>query len=373
MSNIVEIKNKKCVSYKVQIRRKGHDAIYETFKESDYGSAHAAKKAAKLWAADIEVQIGKGIYKDNKKIVTDEKIYSIRNCRDLIIYFKENIAPVRYGKLAYMYDCMYDWWIDKIGDVNVVDLTPAIIASCKMLLINTEIQKGKNKVHYSNSTINKYLYCLSAVLTWCVRELELIQINPMSKVEHMKNLNERTRRLTEDEIKIFVERCAKHSLYCLVFFLILQSTGGRYSEVLHLTVETIDFKNSRVIFMDTKNGTNRSVAIDRRLLDLIKRLLDENEIKTGYIFINKHGKLLYMRGILRKIIKDSGIKDCHIHDLRHTFASNGAENGASIYDIMVLLGHKSMAMAKRYTHLTQKYQDEIALKIANKLPIWSEI
>ena len=80
-----------------------------------------------------------------------------------------------------------------------------------------------------------------------------------------------------------------------------------------------------------------------------------------------------MRGILRKIIKDSGIKDCHIHDLRHTFASNGAENGASIDDIMVLLGHKSMAMAKRYTHLAQKYQDEIALKIANKLPIWSEI
>jgi len=38
---------------------------------------------------------------------------------------------------------------------------------------------------------------------------------------------------------------------------------------------------------------------------------------------------------------------------------------------MILLGHKSMTMTKRYTHLTQKYQDEIALKIANTLPIWN--
>lgn len=354
--------NKSGVSYQAIIRVKGYKTLCKTFK---------LKSDARIWAEPIETAMKKGIYKENTPDKFDDERKNIKTVKELINYFRENIAPVRYGKLAYMYDCMYDWWIDKIGDINVVDVTPAILSSCKMLLINTEFLKGKNKVHYSGSTINKYLYCLSAVLRWCVRELEIIQVNPMSKVEHMKNLNERTRRLSDEEIKIYMEGCSKHSLMCLVFFLLLQSTGGRYSEVQNLTVETIDFSNSRVVFMDTKNGTNRSVAIDRRLLDLIKRLLDENEIKSGYIFVNKKGKLKYMRGILEKIKKDCNIEDCHIHDLRHTFASIGAENGASIYDIMILLGHKSMSMAKRYTHLTQKYQDKIALKIANTMPVWN--
>jgi len=364
MATYIQIEGKKGISYKAYIRINGYKPRCKTFSNITL---------AKKWAKKIESEMESGTYKESLSVKFNDDRDSIKTTKELILYFKENIAPVRYGKLAYMYNCMYDWWIDKVGHLDVVDLTPAILSSCKMQLMTIEFLKGKNKVHYSGSTINKYLYCFSAVLTWCVRELEIIQVNPMSKVEHMKNLNERKRRLSKEEIEILLNGCLRHSLMCLVFFLLLQSTGGRYSEVQHLTVETIDFTNSRVVYLDTKNKTSRSVAIDKRLLDLIKRLLNETGIKTGYIFINKHGKLHYMRGILEKIIKDCGIKDCHIHDLRHTFASNGAENGASIYDIMVLLGHKSMAMAKRYTHLTQKYQDEVALRIANTLPIWNGI
>jgi integrase len=353
MPTFIPVETKKGISYKAYIRIKGYKPRCKTF---------SSITLAKKWAKKIESDMEGGEYKE-----VNSNELKIKTVEDLILYYKENIAPKKYS-YAEKYDVMYDWWIDKVGKIDVVDLTSANLASCKLLLMNTEFYKGK---HYSDSTINKYLFCFSAVLKWAVNELELIPVNPMSKVEHMKNLTERSRRLSEEEIAIFTNGCIKHSLDCLVFFLILQTTGGRYSEVEHLTVETIDFINSRVIYMNTKNKTNRSVAIDRRLLDLIKKMIEQKGIKSGYIFINKNGKLLYMRGVLQKIIKECGIEDCHIHDLRHTFASKGAENGASIYDIMVLLGHKSMAMAKRYTHLTQKYQDEVALKIANIMPVWS--
>ena len=352
MATFIQIKGKYGISIKAYVRKDGFKPRCKTFSNITL---------AKSWAKKIESDMENGLYKEVIPLKISDNHSSIRTVKDLILYFKDNIAPQRYS-YSEKYDCMYDWWIDKIGALNLSDLSSSALSSAKLLLIQN---------NYSDSTINKYMYCLSAVLTFAVKELELIKYNPMKNISYMKNVNERTRRLSPDEILSLSNACAQHSLACLIFFLILQSTGGRYSEVLNLTVETIDFTNSRVIFMHTKNKTNRSVAIDKRLLDLIKKYLAESNISKGYIFINKRGKLLFMRGILGKIIKDCNIKDCHIHDLRHTFASNAAENGASIYDIMILLGHKSMTMTKRYTHLTQKYQDEIALKIANTLPIWN--
>ena len=360
MATFIQVKTKNGISYKAYIRKEGHKPRCKTFPNITL---------AKKWAKKIETDMESGTYKDAPVIDFDDERSSIKTVKQLILYYKENIAPQKYSYYEKYY-VMYDWWAEKIGYLNIIDLTPAILASCKALLISTEYVKGK---HYSKNTINKYLFCMSAVLTWAVKELGIIPLNPMSNVECMKGVNERTRRLTQDEIIKITKACSEHSEVCLIFFLILQSTGGRYSEVLHLTVETIDFTNSRVIYMNTKNKTNRSVAIDVRLLNLIRNYIEKSGIKKGYIFTGKRGKLLYMRGVLQDIIKKCQIEDCHIHDLRHTFASNGAENGASIYDIMVLLGHKSMSMAKRYTHLTQKYQDKIALNIAKTLPIWDNL
>jgi len=40
------------------------------------------------------------------------------------------------------------------------------------------------------------------------------------------------------------------------------------------------------------------------------------------------------------------------HDLRHSCASYLAQNGASLLEIADVLGHKQLAMTKRYSHLT---------------------
>ena len=42
---------------------------------------------------------------------------------------------------------------------------------------------------------------------------------------------------------------------------------------------------------------------------------------------------------------------CRLHDLRHTFATRLAENGASESTMLALMGHMSRAMLERYSHI----------------------
>lgn len=354
--------SKGVTKYQAYIRIKGYKPLMKTFDK--YSKAFD-------WAQKIEVQMKEGTYKETPEHLTiDDNSKNFVYCHELIDYFKDNIAPERYSYYE-KYTTIYEWWKDKIGSVKIKDLSSSMLASCKLMLVTEIIHIGENEKTRSNNTVNKYLMGLSAILTWAVKELEIIESNPMSKVEIMKKPDGRTRFLSEQEIEKFAQATKEHSLVVFIFFLLLITTGGRYSEVLHLSVENIDKKNSRIHFLNTKNRTNRGIGIDAKLLELINKYLDEVNIESGYIFINpKTKKFIYMRGHLNNIIKKIGLEDFHIHDLRHTFASRSAVNGASLLDIAILLGHRSLVMAKRYSHLTQQHTDNVARNTAKSFNLY---
>jgi integrase len=50
-------------------------------------------------------------------------------------------------------------------------------------------------------------------------------------------------------------------------------------------------------------------------------------------------------------LKLAGIEGLTIHDLRHTAASWAVQAGEPLYSVAHMLGHKSLAVTKRYAHL----------------------
>ena len=88
-------------------------------------------------------------------------------------------------------------------------------------------------------------------------------------------------------------------------------------------------------------------------------------LSRDFIFAGKEDNILYLRGQFERALKAAKIYDFHFHDLRHTAASYLAKGGASLLEIATILGHKTLAMVQRYSHLTKGHTATV-LETMNK-------
>lgn len=351
MSQIRKEKTKKGSHYRAVVRCKNF------YKSQTFES----KDDAVIWANDLENQIKKG----NFRPINEKTISPITTVEELIKYFQENEAPDRYSNPV-QYDVMYNWWIDKIGHLNIIDVNTNVLSRCKNILMSEAPDKPyKNHKTKSNSTVRKYMFCLSAVLKYAVRELGIIQVNPMSNIDKPKKNKGVVRFLSDAERNKYIKAAKEKSDILHLFVVLAIFSGGRYSEVLHLSIENIDFVNETIHYVETKNGESRGVPIYHKVVELIKEYINKYNIKSGYLFADpKTKKLPYIKGALENLIKSTGIDNFRIHDMRHTYASYLAQNGAELLEIAQLMGHKNLQQVQIYAHLTQKHTAKIVRKMS---------
>ena len=66
-------------------------------------------------------------------------------------------------------------------------------------------------------------------------------------------------------------------------------------------------------------------------------------------------------------LKKAGIEDFRFHDLRHSAATYLAMNGASLAEIAEVLGHKTLQMVKRYTHLSEAHTAGVVARMNERI------
>ncbi len=83
--------------------------------------------------------------------------------------------------------------------------------------------------------------------------------------------------------------------------------------------------------------------------------------KTGYVFGN--GKpITDVKHSFNSACRRAGITDFRFHDLRHTYTSHLAMRGVHIRALQELLGHKTLIMTQRYSHLApEQLQNAVKL------------
>lgn len=337
-------------TYHVEIRIKGYETMRATFDRLT---------DAKTWAAEYESKMKLG-----KKIKKAES--SRHTLSELIDRYIEYELPQRKSDHK-KFKMQLTWWKDKIGHHMLSAITPSLLSQYKDILANEASPKPKKgNTTRSGATVNRYMACLSTVLTKAVKEWEWLDENPMFKVSKKQETRGRVRYLTEDEKTRLLTECKKISQELYIVVLIAISTGARYSEITKLKWQNIDFKNKQFHFLNTKNGEDRGVPIADIVLKEIEEYSKVRKLKSDYIFANNEGKKIYFRTMFYKAVETARIDDFHFHDLRHTAASYLAMNGASLLDIADILGHKTLQMVKRYSHLTKKHTSELINRIAQK-------
>lgn len=336
------------VTYTATIRVKGYPTINATFEKLT---------SARAWIAQHEPLMKEGRH------ITDYEAKK-HTLNDLIDRYIRVELPKRKPTDHQKYKMQLAWWSKHIGKYLLSKITPALLSECKELLITEESPKPKgDKKTRSEATANRYMACLSIVLSKASKEWGWMDENPMLKVRKFTEKATKDRFLMPEEINRLLEACTTFELKgecyhqeTYLFVLIALSTGARYSEIHGLRWQDVDLKNRQFYFLETKNGENRGVPMTNTVYKVLTDFKKVRNIKSNYLFTTKDGNnLIDMRVRFYKVLEKADVKNCRFHDLRHTVASHIAMNGGSLLDIASVTGHKTMQMVKRYSHLTQKH------------------
>ena len=351
MATILErIDSKGKKSYQAKVRIKGYPIQSKTFER---------KTDAKIWANKIENEIRTGIYLPETQTNQHTLAELIdRYCANEINDRKSDKEKVR----AHL-----KWWRKELGSYYLNRVTPLVITEARNKLasenklIPRAFKEPKiSNQKRSNSTINRYMSSLSMALSVAVKEYGWLQSNPAHQVTRKTENKGRTRFLSEAEISRLLNVAAEKSNELYVAIMIALSTGGRYSEIRFLKWKDVQLKNDKIIYYDTKNGDNRGVPLTQELKKVLTSYKKVRKINSEYLFPTADGlNVLDIRSQFEDAVLSARIENFHFHDLRHTAASYLAMNGASLIEIATILGHKTLQMVQRYSHLTDQHTAHI--------------
>ncbi len=143
---------------------------------------------------------------------------------------------------------------------------------------------------------------------------------------------------------------------------LIYGSGLRIGEALNLKLNDIDSKRMQIRILGGKGNKDRYTILAKSLLKLLREYYREFKPKE-YLFEGHYGGKYSATSagkILSKTIEKSGVpKRGGLHSLRHSFATHLLESGTDLRYIQELLGHNSSKTTEIYTHVSNKYLQQI--------------
>ncbi|WP_458250702.1 tyrosine-type recombinase/integrase [Geobacter anodireducens] len=233
-----------------------------------------------------------------------------------------------------------------------------------------EYQKARRREGVTGASINRELsYCRAAV-NRAIRQ-EIAKSNPFDNFQKFKE-TARMRYLTKDEIKRLFQAIENHTEQCKHLrdiVVIAICSGMRKREILTIHRDEVDFEFGTITKQGdmTKNGEVKVVPMTDDMARIVRSRLDKN--KSGYVFENpKTGEAITdIKHSFATVVKAAGIENFRFHDLRHTFATYALLASRDIRTVQVLLGHKTLKMTERYTHVLSNHKFDVVIQASKEL------
>lgn len=196
--------------------------------------------------------------------------------------------------------------------------------------------------------------------------------NPIKKIKLPTINNKRERFLTKAEAGKILRALQIVSPLVHDIALLSLHTGMRAGEMFSLKWSHIDIENGLIHIADPKNKRSRKAFMTSTIKDMFASY--EVGKPEDFVYRSRRGKQIKeVSHTFDRVVKDlkinEGITDPRqkvvFHTLRHTFASWLAIQGTPILTIKELMGHQSLAMTERYSHLSPDHKKQAVEGIEN--------
>lgn len=226
------------------------------------------------------------------------------------------------------------------------------------------------KIHKSE-TVNTRIKALRSFIRWATDYYDkkpAINLIMIQKVRAIKVVPEYTF-YTENQIRVVVEKSKKIEQ---IMISLLFESGLRISEFQQIRVGDINFSTGEIfiigkgrkpamVYFSFKTGLDIQNYINARGLSKSDYLW-----RSDYSACNAPLTIKTIRKWLKEAFDRCGFSNFYPHQLRHSFATNLAVRGATIYEIQHLLRHSDIRTTQIYLHHLQNRLNDTYRRIFNE-------
>lgn len=276
----------------------------------------------------------------------------------------------------------YDNWIKPaLGNVPLQKIDAA-----KVEALVRKVQKAGR----SPATVRYVMAIISQVWNKAATRNVVQGESPTRKIKKPRQDNRRSRFLSKDEAVILLDALKARSWDLHDEALISLFCGLRAGEIYALTWGDIDFENEIIHIKDTKNKHNRHAFMTQEVQAMLEQR-HKGQTKNAFVFPASDGSQrrwtsdTFARTVDSLDFNNTGeytkddkgepvpvkISDARqkvvFHTLRHTFASWLVQNGTPLYTVAELMGHTTLEMTRRYSHLAPDTLRKAAISLQGSL------
>jgi len=175
--------------------------------------------------------------------------------------------------------------------------------------------------------------------------------------------------LSKREYQALLGTCTHDIRHAAIIELLLQ-TGIKLSELARLTLNDMDLPrrvskdptNTGTLLVHGKGSKERTITLNYKACKALKSWLKVRpEVDSNSLFVSKFRETMSPRVyeyIVKKYLKEAGIKGASVHTLRHTFATHHMAKGTSLRTVQEALGHADLKTTSIYMQLAREVMNK---------------
>jgi site-specific recombinase XerD len=292
---------------------------------------------------------------------------TLENALQQFIYDQElkgnSPKTIKYYNVTLGYFLNYIGHDKLVRELQLQDLKDYLLSLRGKVKMAGHPYKPKNDKPIKSVSIQTYIRAVRVFLNWLQGEGYVTE-NLSKQFKLPKATKTTIEILSDEEIQVLMKSFKLNTEMglrnaCIVALML--DSGLRRSEVLGLDCENLHLTQG-VVKVHGKGDKDRIVPLGlyakKLLLKYIGGYRSMPIYQTKKLFIDSTYKPMSdnaLKQLFLRLRDKSGIERLRPHILRHTFATKYLMNGGDIFSLQQILGHTSLDMVRRYSHLASAY------------------